>query len=131
MDIDRVRYFNVFAEVGSLVRASEILHISQPALSKALRLLEKETGLQLLQSDGRGLKLTEAGKRFRVETSPMLSDWLAIAKKVRDQENWAPTRIASFEVFTTYFLGHFLNYVEIANLEIHQFGPGRLERAVA
>lgn len=35
MDIDRVRYFTVFAETGSVVKASEILHISQPALSIA------------------------------------------------------------------------------------------------
>ncbi len=54
MDIDRVRYFNVFAETGSLVKASEILHISQPALSKALRLLAVEVGAKLLESDGRG-----------------------------------------------------------------------------
>jgi DNA-binding transcriptional LysR family regulator len=131
MDIGRVRYFNVFAETGSLVKASEVLHISQPALSKALRLLETEVGMKLLEADGRGLKLTDAGTRFRNETRPLLSEWLNISKKVRDQESWKPSRLASFEVFTTYFLGHLLKYVEVANLEIHEFGPGRMEQAVA
>ncbi len=131
MDIDRVRYFNVFAETGSLVKASEILHISQPALSKALRLLETEVGMKLMQADGRGLKLTDAGRRFRNETGPLLSEWLNISKRVRDQETWRPSRLASFEVFTTYFLGHLLKYVDIENLEIYEFGPGRMEQAIA
>ena len=65
MDIDRVRYFLTFVDTGSLVKASEVLHVSQPALSKALKVLEVEVGLKLLEADGRGLKLTESGKRFR------------------------------------------------------------------
>lgn len=108
MDIDRVRYFSVFAETGSLVRASEVLHISQPALSKALKLLEREVGTKLLEAEGRGLKVTAAGKKFRNETRPLLAEWLNFGKKIRDQENWQPSRIASFEVFTTYFLGRAL-----------------------
>lgn len=131
MDIDRVRYFNVFTETGSLVKASEVLHISQPALSKALRLLESEVGMKLLEADGRGLKLTDAGRRFRNETGPLLAEWLNVSKLVRDQESWKPTRLASFEVFTTYFLGHLLKYVDVENLDIHEFGPGRMEQAVA
>lgn len=131
MDIDRVRYFNMFAETGSLVKACEVLHISQPALSKALKTLEAEVGITLLESDGRGLKLTEAGKRFRDETRPLLEEWINVSKKIRDLETWAPSRIASFEVFTTYFLGHLLNYADLENLEIHELGPGRMEQAVA
>lgn len=131
MDIDRVRYFNTFAETGSLVRASEILHISQPALSKALKTLENEVGLSLIESDGRGLKLTDAGKRFRDETRPLLAEWINVSKKIRDLEVWKPSKIASFEVFTTYFLGHLLKYVDLEHLEIHELGPGRMEQAVA
>ena len=104
MDIDRVRYFTTFAETGSLVKASQILHISQPALSKALKTLEVEVGMCLLEADGRGLKLTEAGKRFRDETRPLLMEWMNLSKKLQDHESWKPSRIASFEVFTTYFL---------------------------
>jgi DNA-binding transcriptional LysR family regulator len=131
MDIDRVRYFMTFAETGSLVKASAILHISQPALSKALKTLEAEVGMKLLEADGRGLKLTEAGKRFRDECNPLLADWMNVSKKIRDQQTWKPSRICSFEVFTTYFLGHFLNYVDLENLELHELGPGKMEQAVA
>ncbi|MNL06267.1 HTH-type transcriptional regulator CynR [compost metagenome] len=131
MDIDRVRYFHVFADTGSLVRASEVLNISQPALSKALRLLATEVGLELIEPDGRGLKLTPAGKSFQKETAALLRQWLDLPKKLQMEETWTPTRIGSFEVFTTYFLGHLVDYVELDSLEIHEFGPGRLEQALA
>lgn len=131
MDIDRVRYFTTFAETGSLVKASEILHISQPALSKALKTLESEVGLTLLEADGRGLKLTEGGKRFLNEARPLLQEWMSISKKIRDQQTWKPSRIGSFEVFTTHFLGHLLKYVDLENLELHELGPGKMEQAVA
>lgn len=130
MDIYRVRYFTTFAETGSLVKASEILHISQPALSKALKTLENEVGLSLLEADGRGLKLTEAGKRFLRESRPLLQEWMNLSKKIRDEETWKPSRIGSFEVFTTHFLGHLLNYVDLENLELHELGPGKMEQAV-
>ncbi len=131
MDIDRVRYFLTFADLGSLVKASEVLHISQPALSKALRVLESETGLKLLEAEGRGLRLTESGKLFRNEARSLLSDWLELPKKIHKHEHWKPTRIASFEVFTTYFLGHLHKYVDFEHLEIHEHGPGRMENAIA
>jgi DNA-binding transcriptional LysR family regulator len=131
MDIDRVRYFNVFAETGSLVEAAGVLHISQPALSKALKVLETEVGMRLLEADGRGLRLTEAGKRFRTESAPLLVDWLSLSKRIRDHETWKPTRIASFEVFTTYFLGYLTEFMDLEGLEILEFGPGRMEQAVS
>lgn len=131
MDIDRVRYFNVFAETGSLVKASQVLHISQPALSKAMKILEVEMGLKLIEADGRGLKLTEAGKKFQQQTQPLLLEWLQISKSIRDQEDWKPSRIASFEVFTTYFLGRLLSYIDLAHLEVLEYGPGKMELAVA
>lgn len=130
MDIDRVRYFNVFSEAGSLVKASEILHISQPALSKALRLLESEVGLKLLEAEGRGLRLTEAGRSFKKETGHLLDQWLAVSAKVRGITDQTPTRIASFEVFTTYFLGHLMKYVPVEGIEVHELSPGQLEQAI-
>jgi DNA-binding transcriptional LysR family regulator len=131
MDIDRVRYFHMFAETGSIIRASEILHISQPALSKALRLLEHEIGTSLLEPEGRGLRLTPAGIKFKHETGSLLTQWLEIPKKLSIERSEEPTKIGSFEVFTTYFLGHLVNYIDLDSLELHEYGPGRLELAVS
>lgn len=131
MDIVRVRYFHVFAETGSLVKAAEVLHISQPALSKALRLLAQEVGVELLEPEGRGLRLTLAGQRFKAETGPLLDQWLKVPKNLlRSDHEQVPTRIGSFEVFTTYFLGHLIKEVELGALELHQCSPGVLEQAI-
>lgn len=131
MDIDRVRYFLIFAETGSLVKASEVLHVSQPALSKALRLLETEVGMKLVQTEGRGLKLTNEGMSFKLATTNLLNEWTAIPDKVKGMNIHAPTRLGSFEVFTTYFLKKVVDFVELDTLEIHELMPGHLENALA
>ncbi len=131
MDIDRVRYFHVFSETGSLVKAAEILHISQPALSKAFKILEHEVGAKLFEADGRGLRLTPAGALLKKETTALLEHWLQVPKKILAGESLASTKIGSFEVFTTYFLGHLINYTKLETLELHECGPGQLEQAVA
>lgn len=130
MDIDRVRYFHIFVETGSLVKASEVLHISQPALSKALKLLEREVGAKLLEADGRGLRLTGAGLSFKKETSGLLEQWLSVPERLQSKEEAKVLRLGSFEVFTTYFLERLTQFVELENLELHEFIPGQLEEAV-
>jgi DNA-binding transcriptional LysR family regulator len=130
MDINRVRYFCVVANCGSLIKASEILRISQPALSKAVRVLEEEVGLPLLEREGRGLRLTEAGKKFRASAEPILNEWLAIPSLLKGQARETILRIGSFEVFTTYFVGHLLKQITLPEFELHEFTPGRLEDAI-
>ena len=127
MDISRVRYFHVFAETGSLVKASELLHISQPALSKALRLLEQEVGAKLLEQEGRGLKLTAVGKKFLQSTAPLLQQWLKVPALLSEVVTpVAPSRLGSFEIFTTYFLGHLTKHVDVGQLELHSLTAGKI-----
>jgi len=130
MDIDRIRYFHAFVETGSLVKASEILHISQPALSKALKLLESELGLNLLEAEGRGLRLTPAGVLLHQETSHLLSQWFQVADKVKHKGSIEPTRIGTFEVFSTYFLRKLTASIALKALELHEYIPGKLEDAI-
>jgi len=49
------------AELGSVSRAAQALHLSQPAVSKQLRALEQTLGVRLLERSGRGVKLTREG----------------------------------------------------------------------
>ena len=131
MDIDRVRYFCVFAKVGSLTKATEILSISQPALSKALKLLEHETGLQLTEREGRGLSLTEAGHRFLQSAEPLLNSWLKLSKEILQQSTTQTFSVGSFEVFTTYFLKLLIKSLESSSLTIQELVPGQLEQSIA
>lgn len=64
MDVRRLRYFVKVAEAGSFSRAAAVLGISQPALSRQVRLLEEEMGISLLWRDGRGVRPTTAGLRL-------------------------------------------------------------------
>ncbi|MEW6056582.1 MAG: LysR family transcriptional regulator [Bdellovibrionota bacterium] len=131
MDIDRVRYFCVLAKTGSITKASEVLKISQPALSKAIKLLEIETGLHLTEREGRGLVLTEAGMRFLQTAEPLLHSWLTLSKDIQKPMVREHFRVGSFEVFTTYFLSVFLKSYPFRSLVLQEFVPGQLEQAIA
>lgn len=65
MDMHRLRYFLRIADEGSLTRASGVLGIAQPALSRQIRLLEDALGVQLFARTPRGMQLTEAGEQLR------------------------------------------------------------------
>ena len=62
MDLKQLEYFVHVAELGSFTRASSVLNIAQPALSRQVRLLEVELRQNLLTRNGRGVATTEAGK---------------------------------------------------------------------
>lgn len=64
MDIRQLKYFIAVADARNFTRASELLHIAQPPLSRQIQLLEQELGVQLLLRNSRPLRLTEAGRVF-------------------------------------------------------------------
>jgi LysR family transcriptional regulator, transcriptional activator of nhaA len=55
-------YFWTVARNGSIVRAAEELHLSQPAISNQVKELEASLGVKLLERQGRRLVLTDAGR---------------------------------------------------------------------
>jgi len=64
MDLKQLKTFICVAECGSLSRASDRLHIVQPALSRHIKLLEHEVGVPLFTRHVRGMALTEEGQLF-------------------------------------------------------------------
>lgn len=64
MDIKELRYFVRVAELGSFSKASSFLNIAQPALSRHVQHLETEFKEPLFIRTGRGVELTEPGKRL-------------------------------------------------------------------
>jgi len=62
LDVTRLRVIDAFARLGSVTAAAKELHYSQPTISHHLARLEAETGAQLLQRAGRGIRLTPAGQ---------------------------------------------------------------------
>jgi DNA-binding transcriptional LysR family regulator len=72
-ELRRLRYFLAVAGEQNFTRAAELLHVAQPALSRQVRLLERELGVELLHRTTHTFALTEAG-RFLYERGPMLLD---------------------------------------------------------
>jgi LysR family transcriptional regulator, hca operon transcriptional activator len=65
MELRHLRYFVAVAEAGSLTLAAEKrLHTAQPSLSRQIRDLEYEVGVQLMSRSVHGVELTAAGRAF-------------------------------------------------------------------
>ena len=64
MNLKQLEYFVQVAELGSFSKAAVVLDIAQPALSRQVRSLETELHQQLFLRNGRGVTLTDAGKRL-------------------------------------------------------------------
>lgn len=62
MDLRQLRYFVKVVECANITRASEALHIAQPAISQQMRNLEQDMGMQLLERGAQGVVPTAAGQ---------------------------------------------------------------------
>ncbi|MEJ7722580.1 MAG: LysR family transcriptional regulator [Ilumatobacteraceae bacterium] len=62
----QLRTFLAVVRFGSVRAAAEHLVVSQPAVSGAVASLERELGVELVEPDGRGLRVTPAGRAFAV-----------------------------------------------------------------
>lgn len=72
----KFRHLTAFVEIarlGSVARAAEMLHISQPAVTKTIRELEHELGVALITREGRGIRITRDGDLFLQHATAALS----------------------------------------------------------
>jgi DNA-binding transcriptional LysR family regulator len=132
MDMNRLHYFCTVVQAGSLVKASELLGISQPALSKAIKTLEAELDEKLVIPSGRGIAISDYGRAFAREAFPLVEKIHALKSTVLKGKELAPLRVASFEVFSTYFLGKVIaeDFQDIP-VQVLELVPGPMEAAIA
>ncbi len=65
MELRTLRYFLAAAQEENITRAADILHVTQPTLSRQIMDLERELGVTLVLRGKNGLRLTEDGRFFR------------------------------------------------------------------
>ena len=64
MTIQQLNYVITISEAGSLNKAAEVLYVTQPSLTSAVRELEKEIGITIFNRGGKGVTLTNDGTEF-------------------------------------------------------------------
>jgi LysR family transcriptional regulator, nitrogen assimilation regulatory protein len=83
MDLRHLRQFSFAAETLNFSRAAIRAHVSQPALSRTVTLLEEELGVKLFERVARGVRLTEAGEILRQRAVVMLRESRITTEAVR------------------------------------------------
>jgi DNA-binding transcriptional LysR family regulator len=83
MDLRNLRYFAAIADAGGFSAATEIVHRSQPALSRAISDLEKDLGFALFAREGRRVALTPEGRSFLEQARPVIEGAGALEERAR------------------------------------------------
>jgi DNA-binding transcriptional LysR family regulator len=84
MDINNLNAFILVAETGSFSEAAEKLHLTQPAVSKRIALLEEQLGAGLFDRIGRVVSLTEAGNALLPHAKSVQRELATAERSVRD-----------------------------------------------
>lgn len=90
MELSQLRTLIHVAELGSLSKAADRLHIAQPALSRQIRMLEEELGARLFDRHGRGMIVTDQGQDVLRHALRVMSELEEIRATVADED--APLR---------------------------------------
>ena len=88
--LNALRAFEAVARLGSLKRAADELHVTHGAISRQLANLEQTLGVALLEKEGRGVKLTDAGARLGAVASEAFERVAALCAELQHQAAEAP-----------------------------------------
>ncbi len=72
--LEKLRVLNFVGRLGSITKAASLLHITQPAASHSIRVLEEVLGVELLHREARGIRLTDSGKVLFEFSQRLLAD---------------------------------------------------------
>lgn len=131
MSINRLRYFAAVVETRNLRKAAELVGISPPSMSKAISVLEEELGHKLIHPEGRGIGITQKGLDiYRLSTS-LLEEHRRFYDRLKEPDrNSQQLRLATFEVFSSYFISAFLQMQPELDVLLIEKPPGAIEEAI-
>lgn len=88
-----LRYFAAVAQELHFTRAAELLFVSQPALSKQVRMLEREVGAALFERGPREVRLTEVGEALLPHALRILDQWDAAQQAMAAAKDTLQSRL--------------------------------------
>jgi DNA-binding transcriptional LysR family regulator len=99
MDPRRLRLLRVVALAGSVAGAARTLHLTPPAVSQQLTLLEREVGTTLMHRSRHGVTLTAAGQRLAMRAERIEQELLAARRDIAELtgQNQGTVRLAAFQ----------------------------------
>lgn len=132
MEMHQLRYFLAAAKTLSFTRAAEACHVSQPALTTAIKKLEARLGSSLFHREGRRLGLTEFGRRMRPHLTQIVEQ-AEVAANVAESFrllNQVPIRLGVMSTIGPVRLARFLATFELScpgvEVAVHEGGVDAL-----
>ncbi|MDD4601108.1 HTH-type transcriptional regulator GltC [bioreactor metagenome] len=136
MDIRHLEYFSEVARQRSFTKAAEVLHITQPTISKMIKTLEEELGVTLISRAAKQIELTDAGQAVFSQAQHVLSAFHNLTSELSDVMNIKRgliriglPPIASSSIFPR-VMGEFNKVYPEINLELIEVGSKMVERGV-
>ncbi len=110
MDIKTLKYFLIIAREENITRASELLHVTQPTLSRQIMQLEEELGTKLFKRSSHSIHLTEDGMRLKKRAQEIVLLAEKTEKEFRQKDSAISGEIAigSAETKSVYILAEMI-----------------------
>ena len=93
LDSRQLRAFSVLARTGSFTRTAHELHLSQSAISHAMKALETDIGCRLLDRMGKTVVLTQAGEQLLVRVGKILEEMASARVELGRLGKWGTSRL--------------------------------------
>ncbi len=122
MTLQQLHYVIVISETGSLSKAAEVLYVSQPSLTGAVRELEKELGFPIFHRTGRGMSPTGDGEEFITYARQVYAQY----EMLLDQYGKGEKRKKKFGVSTQHYSFAVKSFVEM----VKHFNTAEYEFAI-
>ncbi len=118
--LDKLKSFVVIAQSGSIHEASKRLHITQPALSRLIKVLENACGTELFSRGRHGVRLTDAGEQLIIFANRTLKDLDSFEAKLLAPGNLRAGHITigTYETLAEYLWPDFLLHMRKGNSDL-------------
>ncbi|MEE3851630.1 LysR family transcriptional regulator [Gordonia sp. LSe1-13] len=120
MDVKRLRLLREFADRGSVGAVADSMHMTPSAVSQQLKVLAREAGVELLQQDGRRIRLTDAGRALVLRADEVIA---AVDRAQEEMETYrsgrASVRLAMFPSGAALLLPGVLDRIGASGIDVH------------